>query len=108
MPTLEELKKFLEKERKEYFEEKEEGVLTAEGEGMTLMIDSIYQHMGWEPIKFVRRKLCKLTEEEKKFWEETYKKYYSNGEFSEEEAYKLTTEATKKEFSRLKDCDKLI
>jgi len=107
METLEKLKNFLEKERKECFEEKEEGVLTAEGEGMVLMIDSIYQHMGWEPIKFVKRKLGKLTKEENEFWEETYNYYVTKGH-DEKEVYKLTTEATKRRFPRLKDCDKLI
>ena len=107
MQTLEELKKFLEKERKECFEEEEEGVLTAEGKGMALMIDSIYQHMDWEPIKLVKRKLCKLTKEENEFWEETYNYYASKG-YSEQEVNKLTIEATKRKFPRLRSCDKLI
>ena len=104
---IQKLKKFLEQEKKDCFEQEEEETLTKEGDGMVLMIDSIYNHMRWEPIKLTKRKICKLTIEENKFWEKT-SHYYINKGHSEDDMHKLTTEATKKKFPRLKDCNKLI
>jgi len=48
MSNIEELKKFLEKEREDCLELKRKNDLTKEGEGMLLMINSIFEHMGWK------------------------------------------------------------
>lgn len=48
MQTLEDLKKYLEKEREDCLELKRKNDLTEEGKGMLLMINSIFEHMGWE------------------------------------------------------------
>lgn len=45
---LKKLKKFLERERKDCLKLKRKKDLTKEGIGMLLMIDSIYNYMGWE------------------------------------------------------------
>lgn len=42
------LKKFLEKERKDCLKLKKKNDLTKEGEGMLLMIENIFQKMGWK------------------------------------------------------------
>lgn len=105
---LKKLKKFLVEERKDCFEQEEEGTLTIEGENMILMINLIYKYMNWKPIKFKRRKICKLTKEENKIWSKIYMDNYLSAEFSEEEAYNLTTKVIKRKFPKLKDYDKLI
>jgi len=48
MPNLEELKKSLEKERKDLIELKMHGDLTEKGEGMLIVINAIFQEMGWD------------------------------------------------------------
>jgi len=48
MPTLEELRKLLEKERKDLIELKMRGDLTEKGEGMLIVINAIFEEMGWE------------------------------------------------------------
>ncbi|MBU0894668.1 MAG: hypothetical protein KKB88_04455 [Nanoarchaeota archaeon] len=48
MLTLEELKKYLEKEREDLIELREKKDLTDEGKGQLEMINAIFQKMGWE------------------------------------------------------------
>tara|TARA_Y100000310_G_scaffold273687_1_gene289286 strand:+ start:3739 stop:4068 length:330 start_codon:yes stop_codon:yes gene_type:complete len=107
-PQIQKLKNFLERKRKDCFEQEEEETLTREGRGMALIIKAIYEHMNWKPIKLVKRKLCKLTKKENEFWGKIYEKQYAGKEYTEEEARRLTTEATIKRFPRLIGYDKLI
>lgn len=44
---IQKLKKFLKRERKDCLKLKRKNDLTKEGVGMLLMIDSIYEYMGW-------------------------------------------------------------
>lgn len=103
---IERLKQFLGENRKDCFEQEEEGILTREGKGMVLLIDSIYEHMDWEKPLIPKRKICKMTEEENEFWEKTYKTHESKG--TRGDIHELADQATKKQFLRLKDCDKII
>jgi hypothetical protein len=48
MPTLEDFKKSLEKERKDLLELKMKGDLTEKGEGMLIVINAIFEEMGWK------------------------------------------------------------
>ena len=48
MLNLEELKKSLEKERKDLLELKMKGDLTEKGEGMLIVINAIFEEMGWD------------------------------------------------------------
>jgi len=48
MLTLEELKKYLEKEIKDCLELKKKGDLTEEGKGQLSLLYVIFQEMGWE------------------------------------------------------------
>ena len=48
MLTLEELKKYLEKEKEDLIELREKKDLTDEGKGQLEMINAIFQKMGWE------------------------------------------------------------
>ncbi len=45
---LKKLKKFLEEERKDCLKLKRKNDLTKEGKGMLLMIENIFQKMGWK------------------------------------------------------------
>ena len=45
---IQKLKKFLEEERKDCLKLKKKKDLTKEGQGMLLMIEKIFQKMGWK------------------------------------------------------------
>ena len=48
MLTLEELKKYLEKEREDLIELREKNDISDEGKGQLEMINAIFEKMGWE------------------------------------------------------------
>lgn len=45
---IEALKRFLEEERKDCLELKKKNFLTLEGEGMLMMVDLVFDKMGWD------------------------------------------------------------
>ena len=51
MLTLQELRKYLEKEREDLTNLKEKNDLTDEGKGQLHMINAIFEQMGWEMQK---------------------------------------------------------